>query len=201
MLNIQNKLISHIYAKASEKRLPPLYFDDTSVRDTRKQRHLWMLLDFRWDFQEHWKSLLKKVNKKVALLRKFQNIVPRSALLFICKCFVRTHFDYGDIIYDQAFNNFFHQNVEYLQHITDVTRRTSRETIYQELVLKPLQQRRWYRKLCLFFKIYKTQCLKYLFDIIQQWYSPSTIIEWNKLDSNIRNSETLNIFKSKSLNS
>ena len=27
-------------------------------------------------------------------------------------------------------------------------------------------------------------------------YFPSTIIEWNKLDSNIHNSETLNIFKS-----
>ena len=27
-------------------------------------------------------------------------------------------------------------------------------------------------------------------------YFPSTIIEWNKLDSNIRNSETLNVFKS-----
>ena len=30
-------------------------------------------------------------------------------------------------------------------------------------------------------------------------YSPSTIIEWNKLDSNIYNSEALNIFKSKLL--
>ena len=30
-------------------------------------------------------------------------------------------------------------------------------------------------------------------------YYPSTIIEWNKLDSNIWNSETLNIFKSKIL--
>ena len=31
-------------------------------------------------------------------------------------------------------------------------------------------------------------------------YFPSTIIEWNKLDSNIRNLEILNIFKSKTLN-
>ena len=30
-------------------------------------------------------------------------------------------------------------------------------------------------------------------------YFPSLIIEWNKLDSNIRNSETLNIFKPKIL--
>ena len=76
----------------------------------------------------------------------------------------------------------------------------------------------------LFFKVYKNQCPKYLFDIIPQsncpyrtrnalniphinvkhqffknLYLPSTIIEWNKLDSNICNSETLNIFKSKIL--
>ena len=58
----------------------------------------------------------KKVNKTVALLRKFQNNLPRSALLTIYKCFVRTHLDYGDIIYDQAFNNSFHQNIESLQY-------------------------------------------------------------------------------------
>ena len=74
-----------------------------------------MLLDFRLDFQEHWKSLLKKVYKAVALLRKFQNILPRSALLTIYKCFVRTHLDYN-IIYDQAFNNSFHQKIESLQY-------------------------------------------------------------------------------------
>ena len=91
---------------------------------------------------------------------------------------------------------------------------------YQELGLEFLQQRRWYRKLCLFFKVYKNQSPKHLFDIIPQSncsyrtrnaliiphinvkqqffknsYFPSTIIEWNKFDSNIRNSETLNIFQ------
>ena len=94
-----------------------------------------MLLDFRLDFQEHWKSLLKKVNKTVTLLRKFQNILPRSALLTMYKCFVRTHLDYGDIIYDQAFNNSFHQKVESLQYnaalaITGINGGTSREKIY-----------------------------------------------------------------------
>ena len=91
-----------------------------------------MLLDFKSDFQEHWKSLLRKVNKTVALLSKFQNILPRSALLTTCKCFVRTHLDYGDIIYDQDFNSSFHQKIESLQYntalaITGTIRGTSRE--------------------------------------------------------------------------
>ena len=68
------------------------------MKETCTQKHLGMLLDFRLDFQEHWKSLLKKVNKTVALLRKFQNILPRSALLTIYKCFFRTPLDYDDII-------------------------------------------------------------------------------------------------------
>ena len=150
-------------------------------------------------------------------------------MLTIYKCFARTHLDYGDIIYDEAFNNSFHQKIKSLQYnaalaITGTIRGTSREKFFQELGLEFLQQRRWYRKLCLFFKIYKNQCPKYLFDIIPQSncqyrtrnaqnilyinvkhqffknsYFPSTIIEWNKLDSNIRNSEILNIFKSKIL--
>ena len=57
------------------------------------------------------KSLLQKVNKAVTLLRKFQNILPVSALLTIYKCFVRSHLNYGHIIYDQAFNNSFHKKL------------------------------------------------------------------------------------------
>ena len=115
------------------------------MKETCKQKHLGMLLDFRFDFQEHWKSLLKKVNKTVALLHKFQNILLRSALLTIYECFVRTHLDYGDIIYDQTFNNSFHQKIESLQYnaalaITGAIRGTLREEIYQELGLESLRQ-------------------------------------------------------------
>ena len=51
--------------------------------------------------------------------------------------------------------NSFHQKIESLQYnaalaITGAISGTSREKIYQELGLKSLQQRRWYRKLCLF---------------------------------------------------
>ena len=39
--------------------------------------------------------------------------------------------------------------------ITGAIRGTSREKMYQELDLESLQQRRWYGKLCLFFKMPK----------------------------------------------
>ena len=136
---------------------PTLYFNDSSVKETCRQKHLGMLLDFRLDFQEHWKSLLKKVNKTVALLRKFQNILLRSALLTIYKYFVKTHLDYGNIIYDQTFNNSFHQKIESLQYntalgITGAIRGTSRENFFQELGLESLQLRCYAMKWCTLFE-------------------------------------------------
>ena len=72
-----------------------------------------MLLDFRLDFQEHWKSLI---------------------ILTIYECVFSIHLDYGDIIYDQAFNNSFHQKIKSLQYnaaldFTGAIRGTSREKI------------------------------------------------------------------------
>ena len=68
--------------------------------------------------------------------------------------------DYGDILYDQTFNNFFHEKFESVQYnaalaITSAIRGSSRVKLYQELGFESLQQRRWYSKLCLFFKTQK----------------------------------------------
>ena len=91
--------------------------------------------------------------------------------------------------------------------------------------MKTFERRRWYRKLCCFFKIFRYKCPMYLYNIIptsvstnntrsannillfkvnnnffQNSFFPSAVIEWNKLDLNIRKSETLNIFKKTLLN-
>ena len=73
---------------------------------------------------------------------------------------IRPYTLYEDIIYDQAYNSSFHQNIESIQYnaalaITAAIRGTSKENIYQELGFKSLQQRLWYRKLCCLFKIIK----------------------------------------------
>ena len=59
-----------------------------------------------------------------------------------CLAFVRPHLDYGDILYDQAFNNSFHDRLESFQNnaclaITGAISGTSREKLYQELGLEP----------------------------------------------------------------
>ena len=101
--------------------------------------------------------------------RKLQNILPQGSLLTIFKSFVRPHLDYDNVIYDQSYNNAFHQKMESVQYnvalaITGAIRGSSREKLYQELGLESLQQQRLYRKLCYFFKLTKNKSPKYLFN-------------------------------------
>ena len=107
----------------------------------------------------------------MGLLRKFQQICPRSSLLTIYKTFIRSRLDYADIIYDQAYNSAFHDKLESIQYnaclaITGAIRGTSTEKIYQELGLESLKSRRWFRKLCHFYKIFNEKSPSYLFKLI-----------------------------------
>ena len=87
-----------------------------------------------------------------------------------------------------------------------------------------IERRRWYRKLCCFFKILKSQTPKYLYSIIptknmsdrtrrcnkileinmkHDFFKNasflSTIIDWNKLDWKIKNSECNQTFEKRIL--
>ena len=105
-----------------------------------------------------------------------------------------------------------HRKLESVQYsaclaITGTIRGTSYEKLNQELGLKTLESRQWFRKLCLFYKIANNESPSYLFDYIpitdriyntrnaanvprtkskhnsfKNSYIPATIIEWNKLD-------------------
>ena len=52
----------------------------------------------------------------MGLLRKFQQIFPRSCLLAIYKTFIRSLLDFADIIYDQAYNSAFHDKLKSIQY-------------------------------------------------------------------------------------
>ena len=60
--------------------------------------------------------MLNKVNQIIGLLRKLQSTLPRPSLLTIYRSFIRPHLDYGDIVYDQAYNASFQQKVESIQY-------------------------------------------------------------------------------------
>ena len=127
------------------------------------------ILNNRLKFDEHLTNV-PKISKNIWLLRKLQNILPRPALLTIYKCFIRSHLDYGDTTYDQAYTLPFNQKLETIQYntalaLTMAIRGSSREKLYQELGFGSLQLRRW-RKLCCFYNIYNKQAPGYLTELI-----------------------------------
>ena len=139
-------------------------FNNNNVIQATSHKHLGIILDTFW-------TVPCKTNKTLGLIRKLQNLLPRTALMTLYKAFVRPPLDYCDILYNQAHNALFHQKLESLQYnaclgITGTIRGSSREKLCEELGFESLQQRRWYRKLCSFYKIFKNESPRYLFNII-----------------------------------
>ena len=134
-----------------------LYFNQKLVKSSSTHKHLRMVSDTELDFSLHLKNVQNKVNKTIGLLRKLQDTLPRTSLITIFKSFIRPHLDYGDIIYDRAYNTSFHQNIESIQYnaalaITGAVRGTSREKLYQELGVESFQQRHRYKKIVAYSK-------------------------------------------------
>ena len=94
---------------------PVLIFNNIQVNQTSHQKHLGMCLDNKLNFGEHERYITNKDNKSIGLLRKLQMIRPRWSLVTIYKSFIRPHLDYQNIIFDQAYNKSFHDNLELIQ--------------------------------------------------------------------------------------
>ena len=105
--------------------------------------------------------------------------------------------------------------------ITGAIRGSSREKLYQGLGFESLRDRRFYRKLCFYYKIRHNYCPLYLTEDIpicepsayslrsnhppnvpfmrterfKSTLSPSSTLSWKQLDPNIPNSSSIEIFK------
>ena len=125
----------------------PLIFNKSNVFQSMTQKHLGVILNNMLSFEEYLTAMGTNVSRTIALLHKLQHILPRHALNNVYKFFIGLYLNYGDILYDKAFNAFFHQKLESIQYnaclaITGAIRGSSKEKIYQELRLESLQHRR-----------------------------------------------------------
>ena len=149
----------------------------------------------------------------------------QGTLLSIYKSFIRPNLDYGDVIYDQPHNVTFCRMIESVQYnaalaITGAIKGSSRERLYRELGLESLSDRRWYRRLVYFINIFSCNAPDYLCSLLpvkqrsydpvrsnlfrnftshtnffKNYIFPYCISEWNNLSPNIRNSNSIAIFK------
>ena len=152
---------------------PKIVFNSAPVVCTDWQKHLGMYLDKALNFNLHIKEKMSKAMKGIGVIQKLNKTLPCHSLITICKSFVRPHLDYGDIIYDQPNNESFTQKIERIQYkaafaVTGAIKGTSQCKLYSELGFESLKFRRWFRKLCTFFKLKTSGLPKYLFDLIPQ---------------------------------
>ena len=109
-----NKQAQEVIFSRKTKKInhPLLTFSKSFVSQSAFQKHFGVILDASVSFEEDLISDQSKTNKTIGLLHKLENTLPRQVFLTIYKAFVRPHLDYGDILYDQAYNASFHQKLE-----------------------------------------------------------------------------------------
>ena len=112
-----NKQAQEVIFSRKLEKVPPfvcnmLKFPNVNLKSTYVSYHLDIILDSKLTLEEHYKMVLSKTNRTIGLLGKLQNLLPREVVITIYKAFVRPHLDYGDILFDQAFNASSHEKLE-----------------------------------------------------------------------------------------
>ena len=150
---------------------PPLSLGSNEINTKSEHKHLGLTLDSKLNFESHIREASLKARRGIGMIKYLSKYVSRNVLDQIYKLYVRPHLDYGDIIYhryDPEMQSAFTQRLEHIQYsaalaVTGAWRGTSRQRLYEELGWENLYQRRWFRRLCHFFNMKKSQSPDYLF--------------------------------------
>ena len=210
---------------------PDLYFNHSKVKAVPAQKHLGLLLDSKLNFNLHLKTVIDKITKSINVLRKLCFQILRLSLITIYKSFIRSQLEYADVIYDQPSIATFSDRLETIQYnsalaITGAVRGTSKDKLYKELGIEYLSSRRWFERVCLFYKIINKKTPSYLTNIVplpnhnlntrnqhlipqiicrtisfSNSFFPYSINEWNKLDQQTKLLDSYSKFRSNLLKS
>ena len=146
----------------------PLTFNNNKIQSAPAQKHLVLILDSKFNFNQQIDDKINICNKIIGAMGRLSMTLSRKSILAIFKSFVRPLLDYADIIYDKLCNETFKGKLEAVHYnaclvITGPIRGTFRERLYRELGLETLNDRRWSRNFFFFFhKIIKGFSPSYL---------------------------------------
>jgi hypothetical protein len=155
---------------------PPLLFNGIMVKRVDEHKHLGLILDKKLSFTSHITEAIKNANKGVGVIKFMSKYAPRKSLEQIYKSYVRSQIEYGDVIFHKSpsINNPLSfdisdkmQQLERVQYraalaVSGAWKGTSKSKIYAELGWESLSQRRWFRRMCLFYKILNNGTPSYL---------------------------------------
>ena len=142
-----------------------------------------MYLDEKLNFGHHITEKIAKANKGIGVIKKLHNVLPRRALLTIYKCFIRPNLAYDDFIYDQTNSDSFCSKIESVRYnatlaINGAIQGTSQTKLYRELGLELLRSRRWFRHLCILYKIKTAGLPPYLNNLLPKVIKHEILRTW-----------------------
>ena len=204
---------------------PDLIFNGVPVAREDHTKHLGVFLDSRLNFSKHIHESIRKATKGLSLMKYLSRYVSRKVLDLSYKLYVRPHLDYGDVIYHNQRTDLM-KLIEQVQYraaliVTGCWQGTSRVKLYEEVGWESLADRRWGRRMTLYYKILNGLTPSYLFEHTpdeapnvtlrnftpkapisrtiryDNSFFPFCINNWNNLDSSTRLSPSLSIFKTK----
>ena len=215
-----------ISRKHTKPQHPPLTMYNTTISEVEIHKHLGVVLSSNGQWRAHLDMVKEKAWKRVNVLRSLKFILDRRSLEILFTTFVRPILEYSDVVWDnltQAEEYDLEQiQLEALRIISGNTRLVSLTKLYAETGFLTLSSRRLMHRLILFYKMKNYLTPAYLASLVPelevaryrtrnpldvrpprcrtQFYSnsflPSTIKSWNNLPPEIRNSDSVSIFKS-----
>ena len=145
---------------------PPICFNNSAVATVLHHKHIGLVLDESITFAEHIKEVVIKASRGIGIIRFMARYMHRDVLDQMYELYVRPHLDYGDVIYH---NQSLHlmSKLESNQYdaalaVRGAWRGTSTNKVLEELGSETLPHRRWYKRLCQFYKIVNNSCPEYL---------------------------------------
>ena len=149
---------------------PPLYFDNTQVKEVTNHKHLGLLFNNTCHWGEHIEMITSKANKKLNVLRTLKFDLDRQTLQIMYFSFIRPILEYGDIIFDNCpsycSDKLENINTEAARIVTGATKLVSLSALYAECGWEKLETRREKHKLIQLYKIKNNLTPDYLSSLL-----------------------------------
>jgi len=223
--DLSKQAIEVVFSVKTKKDIhPALSLNGVPVKKQDHTKHIGLFLDSNLNFSKHIKEAILKAKKGLSLLKFLSKYVTRNVLNLSYKLYVRPHLDYGDVIYHDQRSDLMNL-IEQVQYkaaliVSGCWKGTNCSRLYDELGWESLSDRRWARRLSIFYKIKNGQAPSYLSDHLPKRvesnmnlrniniktplhrtkrfansFFPYCIINWNKLDLAVKNLPSISSFK------
>ena len=128
---------------------PPITIANTPLQYVHKYEYLGVLLDDKLNMNGHIEHVVKKVQAKLCVLRKFRRHISENTALRLYKTLIMCHMDYGDFLIDfgtkiniDKLDRLQVRTIRCIENCLNMDKRCDLSDLYNRYNLEPLDMRR-----------------------------------------------------------